>query len=230
MKMLGLIGGMSWESTAIYYRIFNEAARSRFGGLHSADLLVRSFDFERIAALQASAGWGELEVAMTDAARRLEGAGAQALLICSNTMHRLYEQTQAAVAIPVLHIVDATAEALQVRGCSRPLLLATRYTMEQSFYRGRLTRKYGIDALVPDEAGRAMVHSIIYNELCQGAVNAASKAAYLAEIGKAKAAGADSVILGCTEVCMLIGQRDLDLPAFDTTALHVAAAMAFSAS
>jgi aspartate racemase len=221
---------MSWESTAIYYRIFNEAARSRFGGLHSADLLVRSFDFERIAALQASAGWSELEIAMTDAARRLEHAGAQALLICSNTMHRLYEQTQAAVAIPVLHIADATAEALQVRGCSRPLLLATRYTMEQSFYRGRLTRKYGIDALVPDEAGRAMVHNVIYNELCQGAVKPASKAAYLAEIGKAKAAGADSVILGCTEVCMLIGQHDLDLPAFDTTALHVEAAMGFSAS
>ena len=230
MKMLGLIGGMSWESTAIYYRIFNEAARSRFGGLHSAELLVRSFDFQRIAALQASAGWSELEGTMIDAARRLELAGARALLICSNTMHKLFEQTQAAVTVPVLHIADATAEALKARGCSRPLLLATRYTMEQSFYRGRLASMHGLDVLVPDEAGRTVVHNVIYNELCQGAVKAESKAAYLAEVAKAKAAGADSVILGCTEVCMLIGKRDLDLPAFDTTALHVEAAMAFSAS
>jgi aspartate racemase len=230
MKMLGLIGGMSWESTAIYYRLFNETTRSRFGGLHSADLLVRSFDFERIAALQASGGWSELQADMIDAARRLEQAGACALLICSNTMHKFYEQTQGAVNVPVLHIADATAEALKVRQCSRPLLLATRYTMEQSFYRGRLTSEHGIDVLVPDEAGRTVVHNVIYNELCQGAVKAESKAAYLAEVEKAKSAGADSVILGCTEVCMLIGQHDLDLPAFDTTALHVDAAMAFSAS
>jgi aspartate racemase len=191
---------------------------------------VRSFDFQRIAALQASAGWSELEGTMIDAARRLELAGARALLICSNTMHKLFEQTQAAVTVPVLHIADATAEALKARGCSRPLLLATRYTMEQSFYRGRLASMHGLDVLVPDEAGRTVVHNVIYNELCQGAVKPESKAAYLAEVAKAKAAGADSVILGCTEVCMLIGKRDLDLPAFDTTALHVEAAMAFSAS
>jgi aspartate racemase len=230
MKTLGLIGGMSWESTAIYYRILNESARSRFGGLGSADLLVRSFDFERIAALQASASWDELEVIMVDAARRLEQAGAHALLICSNTMHKLYEQTQAAVAVPILHIADATANALATNGCARPLLLATRYTMEQPFLRDRLSSKFGLDLLLPDGDSRTLVHDIIYNELCQGVVTAASKAAYLNVIAKAEAAGADSVILGCTEICLLIGPQDADLPMFDTTMLHAEAAMRFAAS
>jgi len=229
MKTLGLIGGMSWESTAIYYRILNESARSRFGRLRSADLLMRSFDFERIAALQGAANWGELEAVMVDAARRLEQAGAQALLICSNTMHKLYEQTQAAVAVPILHITDGTAEALGQAGCSRPLLLATKYTMEQSFYRDRLSSRFGINPLVPDGDGRTLVHNIIYSELCQGVITPASKAACLSEIRKAKAGGADSVILGCTEICLLIGQSDVDLPTFDTTALHAEAAMTFSA-
>jgi aspartate racemase len=230
MKTLGLIGGMSWESTAIYYRILNENARSRFGGLSSADLLVRSFDFERIAALQASAGWGELEFILGDAARRLEQAGAQALLICSNTMHKLYEQTRAAVAVPILHIADATANALAKSGCSRPLLLATKYTMEQPFLRDRLTSRFGINPLLPDADGRTLVHDIIYHELCQGVVTAASKAAYLSVIRKAEAAGADSVILGCTEICLLIGPQDVDFPAFDTTTLHAEAAMTFAVS
>jgi aspartate racemase len=229
MKMLGLIGGMSWESTAIYYRILNESARSRFGGLRSADLLVRSFDFEKIAALQASADWDALEAVMVDAARRLEQAGAQALLICSNTMHKLYEQTQAAVAVPILHIADAAAKALGQAGCSRPLLLATRYTMEQPFYRDRLSSRFGINPLVPDGDGRALVHNIIYSDLCQGVITPASKAACLSEIRKTKAEGADSVILGCTEVCLLIGQPDVDLPTFDTTALHAETAMTFAA-
>ena len=230
MKTLGLIGGMSWESTALYYRALNEIAKTRFGGLHSADLLIRSFDFDAIAALQTEGRWEELAAQMADAARRLERAGAEALLICSNTMHKLYEQTEAAVSIPILHIVDATAAALKAKGCTRPLLLATRYTMEQDFYRGRLGGKFSIEAIVPDAHGRTMVHDVIYNELCRGIINPASKRAYLAEIDKAKAAGADSLIMGCTEVCMLLSQQDLDIPAFDSTTLHVESAMSYAAS
>jgi aspartate racemase len=171
-----------------------------------------------------------LEVIIVDAARRLEQAGAHALLICSNTMHKLYEQTRAAVAVPILHIADATANALAKNGCSRPLLLGTKYTMEQPFLRDRLSSRFGVDSLLPDGDGRTLVHDIIYNELCQGAVTEASKAAYLNVIAKAAAAGADSVILGCTEICLLIGPQDADLPMFDTTTLHAEAAMRFAAS
>ena len=230
MKTLGLIGGMSWESTALYYRALNELAKARFGTLHSADLLIRSFDFDGIAALQAAGRWDELARLVADAARRLEQAGADALLICSNTMHKLYEETQAAVTVPVIHIVDATGAALKANRCARPLLLATRYTMEQDFYRRRLSTKFGIEAITPDAAGRTLVHDVIYNELCQGIVSEASKRAYLAEIDKAKKGGADSVILGCTEVCLLLNQQDLEVPAFDSTTLHTEAAMAFAAA
>ena len=229
MKTIGIIGGMSWESTALYYRALNESAKARFGGLHSADLLVRSFNFDGIAALQAAGRWDDLAALMIDAARRLEQAGAAALVIASNTMHKLYGETAAAVSIPVLHIVDATVEALEQKGCTRPLLLATRYTMEQDFYRGRLSTKFGIEAVIPDDRGRTIVHDVIYNELCQGIVSEAAKRAFLDEVESGKTRGADSVILGCTEVCMLLHQQDLDIPAFDSTTLHTQAAMAFAA-
>ena len=228
MRLLGLIGGMSWESTAIYYRLLNELARERLGGLHSARLLLWSVDFAEIAALQHRGDWDEAGMRLADAARRLEGAGAEALVLCTNTMHKLADTVQAAVGIPLLHIADATGAAIAASGCRHPALLATRFTMEQDFYARRLRTAYGLEPLIPDEPGRAMVHGIIYEELCRGVVRQESKARYLEEIERLRMAGADCVILGCTEIGMLIGQGDLDLPVFDTTALHAAAAMEFA--
>ncbi len=229
MRTLGLIGGMSWESTAIYYRHLNEIARDRLGGLHSARLLLSSFDFAEVAECQHRGDWAGAAVLMIDAATRLSLAGAEALVICTNTMHKLADDVQSAVpSLPVLHIADATAEAVKRRGCRRPALLATRFTMEQDFYKGRLRGRHGIEALVPDAAGRETVHRIIYEELCRGVVRPESKAAYLDLIAKLKAAGADGVILGCTEITMLIGEDDVDLPVFDTTRIHAERAMDFA--
>jgi aspartate racemase len=228
MRTLGLIGGMSWESTAIYYRHLNELARERLGGLHSARLLLWSFDFDDVAKRQHAGDWASAADLMIDAARRLERGGAEALVICTNTMHRMAEEVQAAVPIPLLHIADATAEAARRAGCRRPALLATRFTMEENFYKGRLRDRHGIEAIVPDAEGRAMVHGVIYEELCRGLVRPESKAAYLAPVDRLRADGADGVILGCTEITMLIGQADLDLPVLDTTRIHAEAAMDFA--
>lgn len=228
MRTLGLIGGMSWESTALYYRHLNELARERLGGLHSARLLLWSFDFAEIAELQHAGDWSGAAARLGDAARRLESAGAEALVLCTNTMHKLADQMQGEVAIPLLHIADATATAVRRAGCRRPALLATGFTMKESFYTGRLRDRHGLAPLVPDTAGQAVVHGIIYEELCRGVVLPESKAAYLEEIAKLRQAGADGVILGCTEITMLIGQDDLDIPVFDTTRLHAEAAMDFA--
>jgi aspartate racemase len=228
MKTLGLIGGMSWESTAIYYRGLNEGAKLRAGGLSSAPLLLWSFDFAGIAALQAAGEWQRLSALMIDAARRLESAGAEALVICSNTMHKMAPELAGAIGIPLLHIADATAPAIKQTSSRRPLLLATGFTMEQDFYKGRLARDHGIQAMVPDDSGRALVHRVIYEELCRGIVSAPSKEACLSVIAKARDEGADSVILGCTEICMLLGPGDSDLPMFDTTAIHIEAALEFA--
>jgi aspartate racemase len=228
MKTLGLIGGMSWESTAIYYRLLNEGAKARLGGLHSAPLLLWSFDFAEIAQGQAAGDWDRLAAMMTDAAKALEKAGAEALVICTNTMHKLAPAVAAAVTIPLIHIADATAAAIKPTPSRRPILLATRYTMEQDFYKGPLAHDHAIVPMVPDEAGRTLVHRVIYEELCKGVVLPESKAAYLSVISKLREQGADGVILGCTEVCMLIGQDDTDLPVFDTTAIHVDAALDFA--
>lgn len=228
MRLLGLIGGMSWESTAIYYRLLNEIARQRLGGLHSARLLLWSVDFAEIAELQHRGDWEAAGARLAEAAERLAAAGAEALVLCTNTMHKLAGRIEDATPIPLLHIADPTGAALAAAGCRRPALLATRFTMEQPFYAERLRVRFGLDPIVPDEAGRAMVHGVIYDELCRGMVRAESKARYLGEIERLRAAGADSVILGCTEVGMLIGQEDLDLPVFDTTRLHAEAAMEFA--
>jgi aspartate racemase len=228
MKTLGLIGGMSWESTALYYRLINEAAKARLGRLHSAQLLLWSFDFAPIAQRQQSGDWSALELVMNDAARRLVSAGADAIVICSNTMHKLHGEVQSAVDVPVLHIVDVTAVAMKQKGCARPILLGTRYTMEQPFYLGRLAKAHGIQAIVPDEAGKTAVNRIIYDELCRGIIKPESKAVYLAEIGKLLPQGADSIILGCTEVGMLVSQQDVGIPAFDTTEIHAHAALDFA--
>lgn len=229
MKTLGLIGGMSWESTAIYYRLLNEIVRERLGGLHSARLLLWSFDFAEIAERQHEGDWQGAGVLLSDAARKLEQAGVEGLLICTNTMHKLADAVQAAVSIPIIHIADATAVAVKRAGVSRPALLATRFTMEQDFYMGRLIDKYGLQPVVPDQAGRDMVHRVIYDELCQGIVTAASKAAYTDEVARMRRdEKIDGVIMGCTEITMLIGQPDFDIPVFDTTRIHAEAAVKFA--
>lgn len=227
MRTLGLIGGMSWESTAIYYRRLNELVRERCGGLHSAELLLRSFDFAPIAALQASDDWDQLARSMIEAARRLEAGGAEGLLICSNTMHRMADEVAAAVTLPLIHIGDATAAAIKAAGSTRPLLLGTRFTMDGDFYRGRLRERHGLEVMLPDAEGRGLVNRVIYDELCLGVLTDASRAAYLDIVEAAKAAGADGVIFGCTEVGMLIGGCDLGVPEFDTAELHCAAAVDF---
>ncbi|ESZ34175.1 MULTISPECIES: aspartate/glutamate racemase family protein [unclassified Mesorhizobium] len=228
MKTLGLIGGMSWESTAIYYRLLNEIVRERLSGLHSAKLLLYSFDFAEIAGRQHHGDWDSAGVLLADAARKLEAGGAEGLLICTNTMHKLADRVQAAVSIPLIHIADATAVAVKGAGVKRPALLATRFTMEQDFYKGRLTEKYGLQPVVPDQAGRDMVHQVIYDELCRGIVSAASKAAYIDEVARLRRdEKIDGVIMGCTEITMLIGERDFDIPVFDTTRIHAEAAVAF---
>jgi aspartate racemase len=220
MKTIGVIGGLSWESTAIYYRLLNERVRARLGGLHSARLLVWSFDFAEIEALQADGDWAAATRAMEAAARALAAGGADLLLIASNTMHKMADAAEAAAGRPLLHIADATADAIRAAGCRRPARLATAYTMEQDFYLGRLRARHGLEAMVPDAADRQAVHRIIYDELCQGIVRPESKAAYLEVVARLRRAGADSIILGCTEICMLIGQDDVDCPVFDTTKLH----------
>lgn len=231
MKTLGLIGGMSWESTAIYYRLLNEIVRERLGGLHSAKLLLWSFDFAEIAERQHAGDWHGAGVLLVEAARGLEAAGAHGLVICTNTMHKLADDVQAAVSIPLIHIADATAHAVVEAGVKRPALLATRFTMEQDFYKGRLADKYRLQPVVPNQAGRDMVHRVIYDELCQGVVKDSSKAAYIAEVGRMRRdEKVDGLIMGCTEITMLIGQRDFDIPVFDTTRIHAEAAIEFALS
>ncbi|MGE3146118.1 MAG: aspartate/glutamate racemase family protein [Pseudorhodoplanes sp.] len=228
MKTLGLIGGMSWESTAIYYRLLNEGVQRRLGGLHSAKLLLHSVDFAEIAARQAAADWEALTGMMVEAAQRLARGGADALVICTNTMHKCAPAIAQAVPLPIVHIADATAAAIRLSAARRPALLATRYTMQQDFYRGHLRERHGIETLVPDAAGRDRVHGIIYEELCRGMVRPDSKAACLGEVAALRARGADGLILGCTEICMLLSQADFAMPVFDTTAIHAEAALDFA--
>ena len=225
MRTIGLIGGMSWESTAIYYRLLNEGVRDRLGGLHSASLVLRSFDFAPIAALQAAGDWDGAAEAMVGAARAVERAGAECVVICTNTMHRMADEVAAAVDVPLLHIADAAGAALVAAEAHRPLLLATRHTMEGEFYAGRLRDRFGLDVRVPGEADRALVHDVIYDELCRGVVRDASRDAYLDVIARSDC---DAVVFGCTEVGMLLAPGDLDRPAFDTTALHAEAAVDFA--
>ncbi len=225
MKTIGLIGGMSWESSLLYYQIINETVRARLGGLHSAQCLLWSFDFAEIEALQAAGDWEQATRRMIDAAQRLEHGGAECLLICTNTMHRMAAAVQAAVEVPLIHIADPTAEHVRQAGIQRVALLGTRYTMEQDFYRGRLTDKHGLQVLVPDAAGRQTVHDIIYNELVLGVVTEESRRAYQQIIAALAQQGAQGVILGCTEITLLIQPEHAPLPVFDTTYLHAVAAV-----
>jgi aspartate racemase len=224
-QLIGLIGGMSWESSAQYYRLINEGVRDRVGGVASARALMWSFDFARIEALQHAGDWDALAGEMAQAARALERGGADFLVLCTNTMHRCAQAIEDAVAVPLLHIADPTAGAIQAAGLSRVGLLGTAFTMEQDFYRGRLEQRFGLEVLVPEVDDRAAVHDIIYRELVTGQVLDASRDAYRAVIQRLVARGAQGVILGCTEIMLLIGQEDSPVPIFDTTTLHATAAV-----
>ena len=225
MKTIGLLGGMSWESTAEYYRILNEAVRDRLGPLHSAKIALYSVDFSEIETLQHQGRWSEAGAILAEAARAVEHAGADLLLICTNTMHKLAEEIQAAIRIPVLHIADATADTIRGQGIGTVGLLATRFTMEEAFYKGRLTGRHGLDVLVPEDLERDLVHRVIYEELCAGRIEPSSKAQYLRIIDGLIERGAEGIVLGCTEIGLLVSQSDLRVPAFDTTAIHCLAAV-----
>ncbi|WP_438489615.1 aspartate/glutamate racemase family protein [Streptomyces sp. S186] len=224
MKTIGLIGGMSWESTAEYYRLLNELTRERLGGLHSAKCVLYSVDFAEIERLQVEGRWDEAGEALAEAAKALEAAGADLLLICTNTMHKVADQVSSAVGVPLLHLADTTAEAVRGKDLRRIGLLGTAFTMEQDFYRGRLAH-HGLDVLVPDAAGRETVHRVIYEELCLGIVKEESRDAYIAVIDELIAAGAEGIVLGCTEIELLIRPQDSPVPVFPTTRLHAEAAV-----
>ena len=224
MKTIGLLGGMSWESSIEYERIINEQVRARLGGVASADLLIRSYNFAEIEALQAEGRWDDAGQLLADDALALERAGAELIVLCTNTMHVVAAAIEDAISVPFLHLADTTAEAVVAAGLGTVALLGTRYTMEQDFYRGRL-ESHGLTALVPDEPDRTVVHDVIYNELVQGVVSPASKEKYLAIIGRLVDRGAEGVIAGCTEIELLIGPDDVDVPYFPTTRLHAESAV-----
>jgi aspartate racemase len=228
MKVIGLIGGMSWESTAEYYRIMNETVKERLGGLHSAIILLYSVDFSEIATLQTEGRWLEATKFMCDAAQRLERGGADCVLICTNTMHKMAPEVQSAVTIPLLHIADSTAIEVKKRGIKRIALLGTKYTMEEDFYKGRLVDDYGLDVFIPPEDGRTNVNRVIYEELCLGKIVEESRKQFQQIIHDLNTRGVEGVILGCTEISLLIKQEDSPLPLFDTTAIHARAAVDFA--
>ena len=227
MKTIGLIGGMSFESSAVYYRQVNEAVRARLGGLTSAEVLMHSVNFAEIVALQKAGRWDLAAKRLGDVATGLEKAGADCVLICTNTMHLVADEVQARIDVPLINIIDETAHALKAGGAKHPLLLATRYTMEQPFYAERMKR-HGIEIMVPDAEGRTVTHYVIFEELCAGRVLDASRGKLNAIIEQAKAEGADSVILGCTEICLILDPTMLQLPGYDSTTIHAEAAVTFA--
>ena len=228
MCAIGLVGGMSWESTAEYYRLINRAVKERLGGLHSARIAMYSVDFQEIEACQHDGRWADAATILADAALRVERAGAECLVLCTNTMHRLADEVQAAVSIPLLHIADATAEAILEAGIRRIGLLGTRFTMEERFYLGRLEERHGLEVVVPGGKDREVVNQVIYEELCLGRILDASREKLVRIIQDLKSDGAEGVILGCTEIPLLVGQGDTDLPVFDTTLIHALKAVSFS--
>ncbi len=225
MKIIGLIGGMSWESTAHYYQSINQQVKQRLGGLHSARIVLYSVDFHDIERLQHADKWEEAGACLAHAAHALESAGADFLVMCTNTMHKVAPAIEAAVRIPLLHIADPTARAVKNAGLRTVGLLGTRFTMEQDFYRGRLEAQHGLQILVPDETDREVVHNVIYDELCLGFVRESSRQAYREIIARLVTRGAQGIILGCTEIAMLVSPSDAPVPVFDTTALHALSAV-----
>lgn len=227
MKTIGLLGGMSWESTALYYQQINKMVHGKLGKLHSAKVIINSVDFEEIAALQAKGLWQEAGAYLAEQALNLEKAGAECILVCTNTMHKIAPQIEDAITVPFIHIADATAKEIVSQDISKVALLGTAFTMEQDFYKARL-QEHGIDVIIPNEADRKIVHRIIYEELCLGVINPDSRQKYETIVEALIAEGAEGIILGCTEICMLIGELKFSVPLFDTTTIHAKEAVSFS--
>lgn len=230
MKTIGLIGGMSWESSSAYYRIINETVKARLGGFHSAKSLMYSVDFAEIEAFQQQAKWDEAAQLLVAAAKTLQNGGADCIVLCTNTMHKVADQIQNSVSLPFLHIADATAQRIKDAGIGKVGLLGTRFTMDQDFYKGRLTQQHGLTVSVPDAPDREIVHRIIYDELVLGEIRPESKAQYIRIIEQMTLAGAEAIILGCTEIGLLIEQQDCRLPLFDTARIHAEVAVEFALS
>ena len=230
MKIIGLLGGMSWESSAEYYRVINQGVKQALGGLHSAKIILYSVDFAEIEHFQTTGDWQSAGHILRDAAQRIQGAGADCVLVCTNTMHKVANQISEGLQIPLLHIADATANALVDQGIKTVGLLGTNFTMEQAFYKDRLSEFYGLNVLTPNQVDRQLIHQVIYQELCLGQVNSNSKAEYLRIIQVLAEQGAEAVILGCTEIGLLVQQTDTTVKLFDTTALHAQAAIKFALS
>jgi len=228
MKTIGMIGGMSWESSLEYYRIMNQAVKEKLGGFHSAPCILYSVDFNDVEKLQHQGDWESLTRLMIEAAQRVKKAGADFLVICTNTMHKMADEVQGAIQIPLLHIADVTAEAVKANGQSRVGLLGTKFTMEQDFYKGRLQEIHGIDVLIPEDKERQVIHDILYNELCLGEIKELSKGKFQSIIQNLVKRGAQGVILGCTEIPLIVRQEDYKIPLYDTTALHSRAAVDFA--
>lgn len=228
MKTIGMLGGMSWESTASYYKAINQGVKAELGGLSSAKICLYSVNFAEIEKLQHAGKWNETALILTKAAQSVEAGGADFLLICTNTMHKVADEIQANISMPILHIADATAAKLVSDGVTKVGLLGTRFTMEQDFYKSRLINKFGIKVVVPNDDERTIVHNVIYNELCKGEIRLDSKEQYIAIVNNLFEQGAQAVILGCTEIALLIQQKDTDVPLYDTTEIHAASAVAFA--
>jgi len=228
MKTIGLIGGMSWESSIEYYRIINETVREKLGGLHSAKCIMYSVDFAEVEPLQHQDRWAEATEVMIEAARHVERGGADFAVLCTNTMHKTADAVQEHIQIPLLHIADATATAIKARGLGKVGLLGTRFTMEDDFYKGRLTDKHSLDVIVPTEEQRQSVHRVIYDELCLGRIEQSSKDGYLAIMDDLVRRGAEGIVLGCTEIGLLVGAGDCPVPVFDTTRIHAVAAVEYA--
>jgi len=228
MKTIGMIGGMSWESSIEYYRIVNQAVREKLGGLHSAKSIMYSVEFAEIEELQHQNQWDKLAEIMVEAGRSLEKGGADFVIICTNTMHKLYDQIQSKIKIPMLHIADATAKEIMARDMHKIALLGTRFTMEEDFYKGRLINNYGLEVMVPIGAEMDIVHRVIYDELCAGKINLSSKQQYAEIIDRLVVAGAEGIILGCTEIGLLVKPHDSPVPLFDTTEIHAKAAVYYA--
>lgn len=228
MKTIGLLGGMSWESTALYYRSINEGVKAALGGLHSAKICLYSVNFDEIEKLQHQGKWDDTAAILANAAKSVEAGGADFLLICTNTMHKVASEIEAEISIPILHIADATANRLLADGVKKVGLLGTRFTMEQDFYKSRLTEKFGIEVIVPEGDDRTLVHDIIYNELCLGEIKNPSRSQYLSIVDKLHEQGAEAVIMGCTEITLLMNQKDTTVPLYDTTEIHAEEAIALA--
>lgn len=228
MKTIGLIGGMSWESSAEYYRIINETMKARKGPLYSAKNLMYTVNFHEIEEMQHKGEWEKAGEVLVDATKRLERGGADCIVLCTNTMHKLASSIEAATKLPFIHIADATAEKIKAQGLKKIGLLGTGFTMEQEFYKGRLVEKYGLEVIVPDKTDRDIVHRVIYDELCQGKIEASSKAHYVRILQDLANKGTEGIILGCTEIMLLVGQGDSLVPVFDTTTIHAVAAVDFA--